>query len=173
MNQAHYSEYEAPIGLTIIVGCKAGICKFSLPNTVPGTISTWIDQYYDSYEEKRTKIMDNAIEELNQYFKRERKRFSVPIQLHGTAFQKKVWRTLQKIPYGETTTYGDIAHQIKKPKAVRAVGGAIGKNPVPIIVPCHRVIGAQGELVGYGGGLPLKQKLLRLEKTLPTPYQKE
>lgn len=172
MNQAYYSEYDSPIGLTIVVSCKTGICKISLPNTASKTVFTWINQYYDSYEKKRTKIIDDAIKELNQYFRRKRKKFSTPIQLHGTPFQKKVWKALQKISYGETTTYGEIAQQIKKPNAARAVGRAIGRNPIPIIVPCHRVIGAQGDLVGYGGGLPLKQKLLRLEKTLPPPSQK-
>lgn len=172
MKKAQYYKYDAPVGLMNIVSCNTGICKISLPNTEPETVYTWIDKYYDTYIEKKTKTIAIAIQELRQYFKQKRKRFSVPIQLHGTSFQKQVWTALQNIPYGETTTYGEIAKQIDKPNAARAVGRAIGRNPIPIMIPCHRVIGAQGGLVGYGGGLPLKRKLLRLENTLPKQSQK-
>ncbi|HEV2111772.1 MAG TPA: methylated-DNA--[protein]-cysteine S-methyltransferase, partial [Gammaproteobacteria bacterium] len=88
-----------------------------------------------------------------------------------TAFQLKVWRTLQTIPYGETWSYGKLARRIQRPDAPRAVGAANGQNPIPVIIPCHRVIGADGSLTGFGGGLPIKQKLLALEGALPSSPQ--
>jgi methylated-DNA-[protein]-cysteine S-methyltransferase len=100
---------------------------------------------------------------LNEYFARERQVFSVKLDYAGTPFQKKVWQAMCGIPFGETRTYGDLAKQIGDPKAVRAVGAANGKNPISIIGPCHRVIGASGQLTGFAGGLETKAKLLRLE----------
>jgi methylated-DNA-[protein]-cysteine S-methyltransferase len=111
-----------------------------------------------------TQAIQNVFDQIQKYLRGERKIFDVQIRLRGTDFQKKVWEELIKIPYGETRSYGEIAQQIGVPKGARAVGMANHNNPIPIIVPCHRVIGASGNLVGYGGGLDLKQKLLALEK---------
>lgn len=122
-----------------------------------------------SFEEQRweTEQADDVLEEcrrqLGEYFSGTRRTFDVPLVLEGTAFQKKVWQALCKIPYGTVWSYGDLAREIGNPKAVRAVGGANHKNPVSIIVPCHRVIGSDGSLTGYGGGLDKKEFLLRLE----------
>lgn len=102
-------------------------------------------------------------EQLTEYFAGQRKQFDLSLSLSGTEFQVSVLRALQQIPYGETTSYGKIALQIGRPKAVRAVGAANGRNPIPIIVPCHRVIGKSGDLTGFGGGLSTKEALLRLE----------
>jgi methylated-DNA-[protein]-cysteine S-methyltransferase len=102
--------------------------------------------------------------QLRGYFEGSRRVFDVPLALTGTPFQLKVWAALNDIPYGETVTYGELARRVGQPDAVRAVGAANGKNPVPIIVPCHRVIGSNGELTGYGGGLPIKAALLDLER---------
>lgn len=104
--------------------------------------------------------------ELSEYFAGKRKVFTVPVSLSGTGFQLKVWQALTDIPYGETRSYGDIAKAIGSPNSCRAVGGANHNNPVSIIVPCHRVIGADGSLTGYGGGLTIKRYLLRLEGIL-------
>jgi methylated-DNA-[protein]-cysteine S-methyltransferase len=104
-----------------------------------------------------------ARKQLNEYFAGKRKHFDLPLKLNGTEFQLQVLDELQRIPYGETTSYGDIANRIGRPKAVRAVGRANGRNPIPIIVPCHRVIGSNGSLTGFGGGIGAKQALLRLE----------
>ena len=101
--------------------------------------------------------------QLNEYFSGARKEFDLPLSLDGTEFQVSVLEALQTIPYGETTSYGAIAKQIGRPKAVRAVGAANGRNPIPIVVPCHRVIGSGGDLTGFGGGLDTKEALLRLE----------
>ena len=105
----------------------------------------------------------NARQQLMEYFAGTRKDFDLPLSLAGTEFQLRVLDELRRIPYGETTSYGDIAARIGKPKAMRAVGAANGRNPIPIIVPCHRVIGSTGNLTGFGGGLDTKQALLQLE----------
>ncbi len=112
------------------------------------------------YNEKQ---FANARQQLTEYFDGERKEFDLPLSLAGTEFQLRVLDELRRIPYGETTSYGDIAARIGKPKAMRAVGAANGRNPIPIIVPCHRVIGSSGDLTGFGGGLDAKQALLQLE----------
>ena len=109
-------------------------------------------------------ILLEAERQLQQYFQGDRKSFSLQLQLIGTRFQLDVWHALLGIPFGETRSYGQLARQLGNPNAMRAVGAANGKNPIPIVVPCHRVIGASGDLVGFGGGLKLKAQLLELER---------
>jgi methylated-DNA-[protein]-cysteine S-methyltransferase len=109
------------------------------------------------------KIVFNVFKQLKEYFNRERKEFDVSLEIIGTEFQKKVWNELTKIPYGETISYGELANRMGDKNLMRAVAAANGANPIPIIIPCHRVIGADGSLTGYGGGLDVKQKLLELE----------
>ena len=109
-------------------------------------------------------LLREAVRQLEEYFAGKRREFDIPLSMRGTSFQKKVWEQLLTIPYGETVTYGEIAARIGNPRAGRAVGMANHHNPIAIIVPCHRVIGADGRLTGYGGGLPIKQSLLELEK---------
>jgi len=108
-------------------------------------------------------LLNEAASELRDYFAGKLRVFCITLDMQGTDFQLSVWNQLRKIPYGETRTYAQIAEEIGRPQAVRAVGAANGSNPVAIIVPCHRVIGASGKLTGYGGGLPLKKRLLELE----------
>jgi methylated-DNA-[protein]-cysteine S-methyltransferase len=110
----------------------------------------------------------DAIEQLNAYFAGDLKEFDIPLAMAGTPFQRRVWTELQRIPYGETTTYGELAERLGQRTASRAVGLANGKNPICIIIPCHRVVGATGNLTGYGGGLPRKRYLLAFEKGEPT-----
>ena len=109
-------------------------------------------------------VLKDVRKELDRYFAGRLKQFSTPVAFNGTQFQNAVWQELQRIPYGETLSYLDLAKRIKKPAAVRAVGMANGANPIAIIVPCHRVIGSNGSLTGFGGGLPTKRALLELEK---------
>lgn len=111
-----------------------------------------------------TPLLKKANKELQEYFSGKRKIFNLPLEPKGTEFQQKVWKTLQEIPYGKTYSYKDVAGNVGNIKASRAVGMANNKNPIPILIPCHRVIGANGKLVGYAGGLELKEKLLELEK---------
>lgn len=112
-----------------------------------------------------TELLSMATIQLDEYFQGKRTIFSLPFKLIGTPFQLAVWKELQNIPYGKTTSYKEIAQKINKPKAYRAVGMANNKNPLPIIIPCHRVIGSNGKLIGYAGGLKLKNYLLELEKS--------
>ena len=112
-----------------------------------------------------TELLSMATIQLDEYFQGKRTTFSLPFKLTGTPFQLAVWKELQNIPYGKTTSYKEIAQKINKPKACRAVGMANNKNPLPIIIPCHRVIGSNGKLIGSAGGLKLKNYLLELEKS--------
>lgn len=131
-----------------------------------------VDQTYepsrDGWEVDDSAFPD-AVEQLAEYFAGERTVFDLELHMVGTAFQQRVWAALQAIPYGETCTYGDIAREIGSPGAFRAVGLANGHNPIGIVVPCHRVIGANGSLTGYGGGLDRKKALLELEKSRREP----
>lgn len=118
----------------------------------------------EGYQRKETRMTKRTTTELEEYFRGERECFSIPISLEGTMFQKEVWQALQKIPIGETRSYKDIAELIGNEKAYRAVGMANNKNKIPIIIPCHRVVGSSGQLVGYAGGLNIKEKLLQQEE---------
>lgn len=115
---------------------------------------------------EETKLLADAYNQLMDYLNGERKEFTLPLKPSGTPFQQKVWEVLQSIPYGKTLSYKEVATKAGNPKACRAVGMANNRNPIPIIIPCHRVIGADGKLVGYGGGLPIKIKLLTIENCI-------
>jgi methylated-DNA-[protein]-cysteine S-methyltransferase len=152
----YYCYLATPIGELLLAGDDEALALVSFPE---GSMrrdpeDDWI------YNEKPFAA---ARQQLTEYFAGERKDFDLPLKLSGTEFQLSVLEALQKIPYGETTSYSDIAQRIGRPKAVRAVGAANGRNPIPIIVPCHRVIGSHGDLTGFGGGLDTKEALLRLE----------
>ena len=115
------------------------------------------------FVEQPSEVIGHAIRQLDEYFRRERKTFDLPLLFAGSEFQKRVWDELQRIPYGITVSYADVARRIGMPKAVRAVANANGANPISIIAPCHRVIGSNGSLTGYGGGMETKRFLLELE----------
>lgn len=115
-------------------------------------------------EERPSKVTDWAARELHEYLEGERRAFTFPYRLVGTPFRLQVWKELEKVPYGETTTYKRLAEAIGRPGAYHAVGGAVGANPLSICVPCHRVIGTNGSLTGYAWGLPMKEALLELER---------
>lgn len=117
----------------------------------------------DGFEKAETPLLKEASKQLTEYFDRKRKKFDLPLALNGTEFQVKTWKALQSIPYGKTCSYGDLAKKIGNPKASRAVGNANNRNPLHIIVPCHRVIGSNGSLTGYAAGLDVKRLLLDLE----------
>ena len=115
-------------------------------------------------EERPSEVTDWAARELHEYLEGERRAFTFPYRLVGTPFRLQVWKELEKVPYGETTTYKRLAEAIGRPGAYHAVGGAVGANPLGIVVPCHRVIGTNGSLTGYAWGLPMKEALLELER---------
>ena len=118
------------------------------------------------YSKEYPKIINKLFLQLDEFFEGKRTAFNIDFTLKGTEFQLKVWNELLNIPYGETISYSELAKRIGKPKASRAIGGALNKNPIPIVVPCHRVIGKNGSLTGFGGGIELKKRLLRVEKYL-------
>lgn len=143
----------------------AGLCYVGSPNASFDELAAWGKKRFTSIQllEDNERVKPYAME-LIDYIEGRRKNFSLPIDLHGTPFQQIVWRAMQEIPYGETVSYTDIAERINKPASVRAVGTAIGANPILITVPCHRVVAKDGKLTGYRGGLAMKKQLLELEK---------
>lgn len=147
--------YESKIGLIKIEESGTAVTKLDFVSN---------DDKENIIEGSKTELLMEIVSQLDEYFDGTRKVFDLPIEPEGTEFQKKVWKSLIEIPYGETKSYGEIAKIIGNDKAARAVGMANNKNPIAIIIPCHRVIGANGKLVGYAGGLELKEKLLELEK---------
>lgn len=152
----YYCYFDTPIGELLLAGDAAALSMIGFPKGAMrrDPEADWI------YNEQP---FERACEQLGEYFAGKRKDFDLPLKLSGSEFQISVLEALLQIPYGETTTYGAIAKQIGNPKAMRAVGAANGRNPIPIVVPCHRVIGSGGDLTGFGGGLDTKEALLRLE----------
>ena len=118
----------------------------------------------DEKETEQCPVLHETARQLTEYFAGVRREFSIPLKLDGTEFQRSVWTALRSVPYGSTAAYGDIAARIGNPRACRAVGSANNRNPIAIIVPCHRVVGVNGKLTGYAGGLPIKEFLLALER---------
>ncbi|MGH8214670.1 MAG: methylated-DNA--[protein]-cysteine S-methyltransferase [Rhodanobacteraceae bacterium] len=153
----YYDHIDTPIGPLLLVGDGAGLVEIGLPRRGAAQAAP------ADAEASKTRLRAVA-RELDEYFAGTRQRFDVPLRPSGTPFQLEVWGALLAIPYGETASYADIARRIRRPLAVRAVGAANGANPLSIIVPCHRVIGSHGDLIGYGGGLPTKRWLLAHER---------
>ena len=157
-------ELDTPIGKLLVAGSGVGICRICFPGELSVQWFPWFDRHFSQQPEKGSQpVLNEALGQLTEYFEGKRRAFHLPLDLRGTPFQLQVWRELGKIPYGSTDSYGQIARRIRNPRAGQAVGAAVGKNPVPIIVPCHRVMGHNGALVGFGGGLQAKEKLLELE----------
>ncbi len=156
MNVA-YTFLESPVGRVLVAWSSRGLERIGIGSDVDrqATASWCFDPDLDC----------DATTQLREYFAGTRRRFELPLVMEGTAFRAAVWSELHRIPFGDTLSYGDLATRIGNPRASRAVGLACGANPIPIVVPCHRVIGASGRLVGFGGGLAMKQDLLSFERT--------
>ena len=152
----YYCYFDTPIGELLLAGEADALSMIGFPK---GAMRRDPEPSWIYSEEPFEKVRG----QLSEYFEGRRKIFDIPLDLSGTEFQVQVLHALQEIPYGETASYGAIAKQIGRPRAVRAVGAANGRNPIPIIIPCHRVIGKSGDLTGFGGGLDTKAALLRLE----------
>jgi methylated-DNA-[protein]-cysteine S-methyltransferase len=157
MGRIYYATMESPVGPLRLVAEEMGL---RMVRFLRGGAK---EMPHGDWKEDAAFFID-VRRQLQEYFAGTLKQFDIPLLMEGTEFQKRVWKTLQTIPYGETMSYGELAQKIGEPKAVRAVGAANGQNPIPIIVPCHRVIGSDGSLTGFGGGIENKRKLLELEK---------
>ena len=156
MNKTLYTQLDSPIGELLLAGDGRALQRLSMQD---GRHPLRVDPLW----ERREEPFAGVISQLGEYFDGTRRTFDVPLALAGNPFELRVWQALCEIPYGETVSYGEIAQAIGQPTAARAVGLANGRNPVALIVPCHRVIGANGSLTGYGGGLERKRFLLDLE----------
>jgi len=154
----YYFEYNSPVAAIRIIENGKAITSIKFTLTHPNPPS--------DAEKKETSLIKETYKQLCEYFAGQRTTFDIPLEMHGTDFHKRVWDALRTIPYGETRSYQQIAMMAKCPKGARAVGMANNRNPISIIVPCHRVIGADGSLTGYAAGLPVKQKLLQIESIL-------
>jgi methylated-DNA-[protein]-cysteine S-methyltransferase len=153
----YYSHMQTPIGTLLLAASDRGLRYIYFGEALPPSKKRelWIES---------PQVLQPYVEEIEAYFRGERREFTCKLDLAGTEFQKKCWAALLRIPYGKTRSYADIAREVGSPRAFRAVGQANHNNPIPIIVPCHRVITSSGTLGGYGGGLDVKRKLLRLEE---------
>jgi methylated-DNA-[protein]-cysteine S-methyltransferase len=155
-----FMRMDTPIGVLTLAADEEGLRRIDFPPPRPPPAG-------EAWVEGSNGVLDEARRQLEEYFAGRRRDFDLPLSPRGTDFQRTVWTTLAAIPYGSTWSYRDLAQRIGKPAAMRAVGAANGRNPLPIVLPCHRVIGADGSLTGFGGGLPTKAFLLRLEGALP------
>ena len=159
MSQQHTAYYASEIGMLQIIGTEEGILSVCFVDD-PKPRVVQVHQ-----------CLQSCVAQLGEYFGGKRREFSIPLLLTGTSFEKQVWQALRAIPYGQTKSYGDIARAIGHEKAARAVGNANRRNRLAVIIPCHRVIGSDGSLVGYYGGLPLKRRLLNLERSHTPVFQ--
>lgn len=164
----YYSHIESPIGKILLIASESHLLAVAMEQQRhgPEIDKSWEYRTCPGKPDKTDKDilpLTMAAEQLEEYFSGKRKEFSLPVELKGTEFQRRVWQELSRIPYGESISYGELARRVGSPKASRAVGLANGRNPITIIIPCHRVIGADGRLTGYGGGLPRKKFLLDFE----------
>lgn len=151
---------DSPLGTLTLAASDAGLHAIEFPRNVHPVPRG------AGWRESGHRLLDALQAQLGEYFAGQRRQFDLPLAPQGTLFQREVWAMLAQIPYGTTWSYGQLAQRLGKPDAVRAVGAANGRNPLPIVLPCHRVIGADGALTGFGGGLPAKAWLLRLEGAL-------
>jgi len=151
-----YQTYmESPVGRLLLAGDEETLQVVSFEKDKAGPADL---------PHRGSPLLRKAVEQLKSYFAGDLRKFDLPLKMEGTPFQLSVWRALQDIPYGETTSYGELARRVGTPKGSRAIGLANGSNPIAIVVPCHRVIGSNGKLTGYGGGLDNKETLLALER---------
>lgn len=161
-----YTTMNSPVGILKLIARPTALVAILWQHDDGERVS----MHGDAIRDDAHPMLTETKKQLMEYFDKQRESFALPLDFEGTAFQKKVWRALLTIPYGATTTYGHVAEQVGNPKAVRAVGGAVNKNPISIIAPCHRVVGSTGNLIGFGGGLHNKAILLRLEDRNPTLF---
>ncbi len=154
-----YTKMKSPVGELTLVATEKGLAAILWPKDDPRRV-----RVKPGVLNGRHPVLRQTVNQLKEYFAGKRKAFDLTLDFYGTDFQKKVWQALLAIPFGETRSYAEIARAVKKPTAVRAVGAANGRNPISIVAPCHRVIGSNGKLTGFAGGLAAKATLLKLER---------
>ena len=159
----NYRFLDTPVGRLLLARDDAGLRLIHFNG--PAEAGPYVrDQRLPAADwQQHDAAFEDVVSQLTEYFEGKRRRFDLPLAPEGTPFQQRVWNALMDIPYGETISYGELARRVGNPNASRAVGAANGQNPIPIVIPCHRVIGANGKLTGFGGGLPIKERLLALE----------
>ncbi len=167
MEKIFYTGFETPLGVMWAAASEKGLVQFTIYGGKDGFMNELRAHFQAEYVEDPRRFKSLKAE-LDRYFKGERFAFTGPFDMRGTPFQVDVWKAIYSIPYGKLNSYGGIAKQIGRPKAVRAVGNAVGDNPMALIVPCHRVVLGNGGIGGFGGGLPWKRKLLRQEGIFDT-----
>ena len=166
MKKLFIHSFKSPIGVIRLAATEKGLAAVSLPGESRSHFERQVERDFAGYEKgKGGRINKRAESQLRRYLGGKLRKFELPLELTGTPFQKKVLRRVQRIPFGATATYGEIARAVGHPQASRAVGGANGRNRLPLVIPCHRVVASSG-LGGYGGGLTLKKRLLKLEGVL-------
>jgi O-6-methylguanine DNA methyltransferase len=165
---AYWIGEESFVGRIRLAVSDVGVCKLSVGRESDEAFFAWLARKTGPSEpiHKRTPLADQALAEIHAYLSGALREFETPADLNGTAFQLRVWAEVAAIPYGSTSTYREVAGRVGRPKAFRAVGAANGANPVPLFIPCHRVVGADGTLRGYGGGMAMKAALLKLESAV-------
>jgi O-6-methylguanine DNA methyltransferase len=168
LEQLAVGSLDTPIGVLWVACSSQGVCKLVFPREgAKAALDRWLGTHLPGHEATATsELLEQTHAELSEYFAGTRHDFTVPLDLRGQPFQRSVWHALTTIPYGHTVSYGELARTLATPRAARAVGAACGANPVPVIAPCHRVLGSDGSLHGFGGGLPVKAWLLRHEGVL-------
>jgi methylated-DNA-[protein]-cysteine S-methyltransferase len=163
-----YDFTDSPVGELLVAATERGLCRISFDPEPEGELE-WLAKAYGVRVLRSPRPLEDSRRELDEYFDGRRNEFDLAVDLEALpSFQQLVLAELQRVPYGATATYGGLAERIGKPRAARAVGGALNKNPVPIVVPCHRIVGSTGSLVGYAGGLERKRQLLALEGAVLT-----
>lgn len=160
-----YTSFTSSIGRIHLALTEKGLCEIGISESEKRFVKS-LQKIYNIKPVKDDAAFKELVSLLKRYLNGEKLRIDIPFDLKGTSFEKKVWKALLRIPYGKTKSYGEIAREVGLPKGARAVGNACGKNPLPIIIPCHRVVAGNGGLGGYTGGLGIKKKLLRIEKAL-------
>lgn len=172
-NIVRIKRYESPCGVLLLgsFGDRLCLCDWQVDKNRNRVYRRLEKMLQARFEDGSSDIIEEAEKQLNEFFAKERRSFNVPLLLVGSDFQNLVWRELQEIPFGVTVSYGEVARRIGRPKSVRAVANANGANSISVFIPCHRVIGADRSLTGYGGGLEVKRMLLQLEDVSPIEFR--
>ncbi|MGB9723682.1 MAG: methylated-DNA--[protein]-cysteine S-methyltransferase [Chloroflexia bacterium] len=162
MPNLYWRRFPSPWGSLRLLATDSGLCRVVLP--AEGGVERWVARFLSGHTAvEGGNFLQEAVRQLERYLAGQLRAFDLPLDLYGTAFQKAVWQALRSIPYGQVWSYAQVADAVGRPQAARAVGVAVAANPLPIVIPCHRVIRADGTLGGYGGGTEMKRDLLRLE----------